>query len=960
MLLCMVLMLPALAKEYKYETVKGDAMGVRIYTLDNGLRVYLSVNKVQPRISAHIAVGTGSKNDPAETTGLAHYLEHLMFKGTQQYGTTNYNEEKPYLDRIEQCYEEYRTLTDAEARRVKYHEIDSLSQIAAQWFIPNEYDKLMAQIGANGTNAYTSNDETVYVEDIPSNEIENWAKIQADRFKSMVIRGFHTELEAVYEEYNMGLTRDQRKIFDAMMALLFPTHPYGKQNTIGTQEHLKNPSITNIKNYFANYYCPNNVAICMAGDLDPEKTIAIIDKYFGDWKTNKSFVKPVHPSVPEITKHKEKDVVGLEAESVWLGWKADKGASLQCDTLEVLSYLLNNGKAGLVDLDLNNEMKVLGAGTGVEALADYSIFMAYGMPNEGQTIEEVRDLLLAEIEKVKRGDFSDELMTAVTNNKRLSAMTELEDNESRVSEMVDAFIKGKDWKDVAEHIDRLARITKEDIVAFANRFFKDNYVAIYKRQGTDDNQKKIEKPAITPIPTNRDYVSDFVREVQNTEVEPIKPVFVDYEKDITFGKTKNNQQILYKQNTENSRFILAFMYDFGIEADNRYDYAAEYLGLIGTKKLSSAEVKEQFYNLACDMGVNVGNDQLTITLSGLNDNLVPALKLLNDVIDNSVADKDVWNTYVDQVIKARQDSKANQGSNFAALRSYANYGEYNPQLNIMKEAELRTADPQTFVGLIKGLKNYEYTLLYYGPTDVNTLGKDVAKHFPTAKKPAKALENKRYKFQTTPKNEVIIAPYDAKNIYMTMVHSEDREWTADHAPIIALFNEYYGGGMNTVVFQEMREARGLAYSASAYYVSPSNKVDRENWMTYIITQNDKMVDCVNQFNEILDRMPSSEGAFNIAKDALMKRLASERAVKFGVIGNYLSSKKRGVNYDMNKKLYDEVPALTLQDIVNFERELMANKPLRYVILGDEKELDMNFLEKIGTVKRVSTEEIFGY
>ena len=227
-------------------------------------------------------------------------------------------------------------------------------------------------------------------------------------------------------------------------------------------------------------------------------------------------------------------------------------------------------------------------------------------------------------------------------------------------------------------------------------------------------------------------------------------------------------------------------------------------------------------------------------------------------------------------------------------------------------------------------------------------------------KPIKALENKRYKFQTTPQNEVVIAPYDAKNIYMTMVHSEDREWTADHAPIITLFNEYYGSGMNTVVFQEMREARGLAYSASAYYVSPRNKYDRENWMTYIVTQNDKMPDCINHFNEILNNMPASEGAFNIAKDALMKRLASERAVKYGVLGNYLSSKKRGLDYDINQKLYNDVPNITLQDLVNFERDLMANKTLRYVILGDEKELDKPFLEKIGTIKRVSTETIFGF
>ena len=256
--------------KYKYEEVKGDLAKTRIYTLKNGLKVYLSVNKEEPRIQTYIAVRTGSKNDPAETTGLAHYLEHLMFKGTGKFGVTDSVAEAPLLADIEQRYEHYRTLTDPEERRAAYHGIDSVSQLAAQYFIPNEYDKLMAAIGAEGTNAYTSNDVTCYVEDIPSNEVENWARIQSDRFQNMVIRGFHTELEAVYEEYNIHLTDDTDKLFNALLAKLFPNHPYGTQTTIGTQEHLKNPSITNIKEYFRKWYVPNNVAICMSGDLDPD------------------------------------------------------------------------------------------------------------------------------------------------------------------------------------------------------------------------------------------------------------------------------------------------------------------------------------------------------------------------------------------------------------------------------------------------------------------------------------------------------------------------------------------------------------------------------------------------------------------------------------------------------------------------------------------------------------------
>ena len=331
----------AACSKYQYEEVKGDLSQTRIYTLKNGLKVYLSVNKEQPRIQTFIAVRTGSKNDPAETTGLAHYLEHIMFKGTGQFGVTDSAKEAPLLDDIEQRYEQYRRLTDPEERRQAYRGIDSVSQVAAKYFIPNEYDKLMAAIGSEGSNAYTSNDVTCYTEDIPANEVENWAKIQSDRFQNMVIRGFHTELEAVYEEYNIGLTQDVRKLYEALCRQLCPTHPYGTQTTIGTQEHLKNPSITNIKNYFKKWYVPNNVAICMAGDFDPDEVIATIDKYFGGWQPGDDVAQPQFPEQPVLTEPQDTSVIGPEAEQLWLGWRFNSGASLQADTLEVISNMLN-------------------------------------------------------------------------------------------------------------------------------------------------------------------------------------------------------------------------------------------------------------------------------------------------------------------------------------------------------------------------------------------------------------------------------------------------------------------------------------------------------------------------------------------------------------------------------------------------------------------------------------------
>ena len=956
----MALGMSAQAKDYKYQTIEGDMTKTRIYTLDNGLKVYLSVNSEKPRIQTYIAVRTGSKNDPAETTGLAHYLEHLMFKGTQQFGSNNPQAEAPLLDEIEQRYESYRKLTDPAARKQAYHEIDSVSQVAAQYFIPNEYDKLMAAIGAEGTNAYTSNDVTCYTEDIPSNEIDNWAKIQADRFQNMVIRGFHTELEAVYEEYNIGLSSDQRKLFATISKMLWPNHPYGTQTTIGTQDHLKNPSITNIKNYFNKWYVPNNVAICMAGDFDPDKTIAIIDKYFSSWKPGADVKQPTFAPLTPLTSPRDTTVIGQEAETLWMAWRAKKANELQADTLELMEDILSNGRAGLFDLDLNQTMKVQRASGGSELLHDHGAFYLMGTPKQGQSLDEVKNLMLEEIGKLKKGEFPENLLPSIINNKKRRYYQLLESNEGRADMFVDAFINEVEWKQEVGKIDRISKITKQEIVDFANKFFTDAYVVVYKKQGVDTLQKKIDKPAITPIPTNRDQMSQFVKDIQDTQVEPIQPRFVDFSTDLTFAQTKNKLPLLYVQNTENGLFQLNFRFEFGRKADNRYDIATDYMDYLGTDKYTASEIKQKFYELGCDVYVGEGSDAINIRLSGLSENMQPALALAEEILQSFKVDKDAYNQMVAQILKRRNDMKKNQRFYFNQLFSYGVFGPRNFYSDVLSEQQLKETDPQVFVDLLKNLTSYQHSVEYYGPLSVSEVSAIISKLHKTPKQLKPVPENKEYVRLLANQNEVWIAPYDAKNIYMRMLHDEHREWNVDETAIQSLFNEYFGGGMNGIVFQELREARGLAYNASAWYAYPRKKGRYESFFTHIITQNDKMTDCIKEFHSILNDMPASDNAFKIAKEGLTKQLASLRVTKMGIINRWHDMQDMGLDYDLNKKIYSDLKNVTLQDIMKFEKTTMANKAYRYIILGDEKELQMETLEKIGPIRRLTTEEVFGY
>ncbi|MBR4849727.1 MAG: insulinase family protein [Alistipes sp.] len=946
---------------YRYESVKGDKSATRIYTLDNGLKVYMSVNKEQPRLQTMIAVRVGSKNDPAETTGLAHYFEHLMFKGTDKFGTQNYEAEKPLLDEIERLFEVYRATTDEAERKALYAQIDSVSQEASKYAIPNEYDKLMQAIGASGTNAWTAFDETNYVEDIPSNQIENWAKIQSERFANAVIRGFHTELETVYEEYNMGLTRDSGKMFDKVLAILFPDHPYGTQTTIGAQEHLKNPSITNIKNYYKTYYVPNNMAICMAGDFDPEEAIVIIDKYFGGFKPNKNLPKVKEYEPKRLTEIKEAEVYGLESESVAIAWPVEGARSESALIGDILSAVLSNGSCGVLDTNLLQSQKVLDAGGNVEYLADAGLAVVVGEPKEGQTLEEVRDLLLAEVEKLRNGEFDEELLKSIIANYRKSEMSQLESNFARAYKMEATFINGLEWEDVATELDRATKITKEDLVAWAKENLPlDGYAVVYKRQGEDESQKKIEKPSITPISANRDAQSDYLVAMQQSEVAPIAPVFVDYERDLGISKLDNGTEVLYKRNLTNELFSLVYLYDFGASTFKSLPLAVQYMQLLGTNDKSAEKIQRELYDLACDFNIVATVDKTYVTIGGLSENMEKAMKIVEDYMANVEGDEEVLREVKRDAKQERLNAKSSQQSCFGALQKYCIYGADFARKVKMSDKELSKSSSKELLSLIKDLRKTQHRVMYYGPMQLNEVISTLygAHCSGDNLKKVEAVELAP-KSVATP--SVLFAQYDAKQVYYMQYscRAEDK-FDIKSSPVATLYNGYFSGGMNSIVFQEMREARGLAYSAYAGFFDGTMPKDPYYFYAFIATQNDKVQQAVEAFDEIIEEMPRSEQAFELAKSGILANLESQRTTKANVLWSYLYYEKFGLKEDIKKTVYEGVKSLTLDDVVAFQQKMIKGRPYNYCVLGDKNDLDLNYLRSLGKVKFLSQEEIFGY
>ena len=941
----------------KYETVPNDPLGTKIYTLDNGMKIFMSVNKEQPRIQTYIAVKVGSKNDPSETTGLAHYFEHLMFKGTQSFGTKDYAAEKPLLDEIENLFEVYRKTTDPAEREAIYHRIDSVSYEASKIAIPNEYDKLMSMIGADGTNAFTSADETVYVEDIPSNQIDNWARIQADRFRNGVIRGFHTELETIYEEKNMSLTQDNRKVWEAIDQALFPNHPYGKQTTLGSQEHLKNPSITNVKKYHDQYYVPNNIAVCVSGDFNPDEMVKAIKKYFGDWKPNPSIPVLEYEAEKPITEPVVKEVFGKEAESIALAWRLPGASDLKNGAIaEIAGSVLSNGQAGLIDLDINQQQKALFMYAAASVQPDYGQFLVLASPKQGQSLDELRELALAEVAKLASGDFDESLISATINNIKLSKMRQLESNSARAMSYVNAFINGIDWKDAAGEIERYEAVTKEDILAWATELVADNnYAVVYKRQGEDTDVQKISAPKITPIVSNRDAQSDFLTEIKNTKVKPIEPVFVDFNKDMSRFSITEGVDVLYKKNDINDIFTLDIVYNTGTENDPALGLAFDYLAYLGTPEKSAEQIAARLYELAGSFRFSAGANQSTISLSGLSENMAEVLAIVRDLAANAVGDETVLANLKADEFKSRADSKKNQRSCYSALSTYVVYGpEFIKKTRLSNEA-LAAVTSEELLQKVKDVIANGCEILYYGPMSESELKAAVPFEGTFKQLPERFPQQIQ-----TPESTVYMAQYDAAQIYYQQYSNRGEKFDAASEPERTLYNEYFGGGMNAIVFQEMREARGLAYSANARLVKPSSKEGTFYFTAFIATQNDKMRQAVEAFDDIINNMPESDAAFAVAKDALDGRYRTQRTTGRNVLWAYRNCRRMGLDEPLDRAVFEALPSLTLADVKAAQEKWVKGRTYSYAILGDIKDLDTEFLKTLGPVKTVTLEEIFGY
>ncbi len=946
--------------KYTYESIEGDPLGTRIYTLENGMKVYISVNKEAPRIQTQIAVRAGSKNDPSDATGLAHYLEHMLFKGGHDIGTSNWEEEKVLLDKISDLYEQQRDAEDEAEKELIYKKIDSVSYEASKLAIPNEYDKMVSSLGAKGTNAFTSYEMTVYINDIPSNELEKWLKLESERFRYLVLRLFHTELETVYEEFNRGQDNDRSKVYKKMDSLMFLKHNYGPQTTIGKGEHLKNPSMEKIHEYFNTNYVPNNMAIILAGDVDPEQAMDQITAYFGESQPKEvpSYTYEPEPPIDEVRAH---TVYGPLGEYVQMGYRL--GGSDTKDPLyaQLLSTLLNNGQAGLIDLNLIQKQKVLEAYAFDSELKDYSKFMMYGKPKEGQSLEEVRDLLLGELNKVRAGDFEDWMLTASANNLRLNKKRGQEQNWSRAFGLMDAFIKGKEYADVVAEDDRIAAISKEDFVKWVNeKFNENNYVIVYKKSGTDKSLHKVSKPQITPIEINRDVQSDFAMAFDSMASKRLDPLWVDYSKVLSQEKLQDGLTFSYGKNEVNDLFTLYYVLEMGKLNDPKLEMAVNYLPYLGTEKYSVEDLKKEFFKLGLQYDVFASGNRIYVYCSGLDESMAKGLELFEHLLNNAVPNEEALGELVKDEIKQRSDKKKEKGYiHGRAMTAFAKQGPKNSFNDVVSNEDLAKMDAQELVDILKSMTSYEHHVYYYGQRSAEDVKKVISEKHQVADELKSYPAEREYPELDQNSDQVYFVDYDMVQTEIRLI-SKDEDFNKELWPYALIFNEYFGSGLSSIIFQEIREAKGLAYSAYSAY-SMANEAGKPSYVqAYVGTQRDKLTEALVVLLDLMNNMPQAPDQFEDAKAAALKKIESDRIVGRNVFFNYLDLKRRGIDYDVRKEQYEAIQNMTLESLNTFFAEHIKGKKFSFLVIGNKAEMDMESLEKLGPVQELSLEELFGY
>jgi predicted Zn-dependent peptidase len=929
--------------------VAGDPLGVTIHRLQNGLTVYISTDRQAPRFSAWIAVRAGSRHDPASSTGLAHYLEHMLFKGTDELGTLDAAAEKAHIERIAALYDELRATQDPARRAEIMAAIDTETQASAKYAVPNELDQLYAKLGVRQLNAFTSDEQTVYIADVPSNRLAAWARVEAERFRDPRFRLFYPELEAVYEEKNISLDDPRDRVFETLARALFPQHPYGTQPTIGLVEHLKTPAYADMVAYFRRWYVPNNIAIVLAGDVDAATALPILEQYFGTWQA-KGLEPAATAPLPPVSGRQQYDLTAEGEAEVYLAWQTAGANHEDEPALAVLDWLMDNTTSGLINLELVLSQKLPRAGSFPNNLIEAGSWTMYGTARDGQSLEEVEKLLLGVVDKVKAGDFTQEDLDAVVLNAEIREMRELESNWARVAKMTEAYINHTPWTAAARRSEVLRKVTRDDVVRVAQKYLGGQYVAVYRRKG-DHVPPKIEKPKITPVAIDPARQSRFAAEVLSMPKSAIEPDWLVEGKHYKRSKLPAGDLVTVP-NPTNELFALTYHFELGHAQQPLICVALDLMEQSGTGGLSPAELKRKLYAMGTTVRVNCDEDTISLLLEGVDRNLEASVALVDGWLRKPALQKDTWDKLVANTISQRKDQTEDPEVIADALTEYARRGKTSEFLTAPSNRSLRRARIAQLGKLLAALPDIRHRTFYFGPrpdaAGVVGLGRN--------HKPAPASPPRIYR--RVDGVRIFFVDEDSAQSQISIALPKEPLPRGDR-PMSKLFSEYVGGGMGALIFQEIREARGLAYGAWGYHSMGRRPVDQSAVIAGMGTQSDKTVEALRTMLELLRKLPVQAARLGTAKQSLEEEYRSARFLPRQVPMLVLAWDDLGEPGDPRPGNWKAIQAAGEAELAGFAQRFRDGE-LIISVMGDASRIDMAALGQIAPVEKVSADKLFGY
>ncbi|MDR2469516.1 MAG: insulinase family protein [Tannerella sp.] len=933
---------------------------VTAYTLDNGLTVWLNEDHHQPKVFGAVVVKAGAKDCP--NTGIAHYFEHIMFKGTDKIGTVDYAAERIWLDAVARKYDELAQTKDPLARKTIQQEINVLSVRAAQYVIPNEFDRLITKYGGTKLNAGTSYDYTVYHNIFSPQYMAHWAEINSERLLNPVFRMFQSELETVYEEKNRRDDMMLNQAIEKLMATCFLPHPYAYP-VIGSADNLKNPRLSEMRKFFEEYYVGVNMGLILSGDFDTDAVRPIVERTFSRIPKGALKMRTTVKIPPFRGREKTSVKIPLPLmKAVALGFRSVPSNHPDQAAIDVALGILNNDSGtGYLDKLMVNR-KVMGAMVGGENFNEAGFVGIVVVPKlVSQSHRSAERLIWREVERVKKGDFTDELFNSLKKDRLRRHLMELEDIDSRSQALVRLFSQGKTWDDYREELARTEALTKEHVVKTANKYFGDNYLYVRKKTGRYPKHH-LSKPDFAPIlPVHADATSAYARQLEEIPVEKVKPRFVDFEKDTQTLTLTPHVTLYVTPNPVNHIFTFKLQYGIGLLRQPKLKYLATYIPLLGTKEYSFESFRTRLQTLGSTLDMDADKDCFTLKISGFDTAFGETLSLVATFLDEVKADDKKLKTLVDDAKVTERAFFKSNNEVAEALFEYVQYGRLSQYMMKLSLDEVRKIKGEELTDIFRQVQQVECNLHYCGMLEAEKVAEQIKNAFDLNRITEKSTAPVYREFVSYDRSLVFF--YDMPHVFQNIIYAymacEPLE-TLTKRHEANLFSCYFGEGMSSLMFQEIREFRSLAYYVSgAYRLPPPCHSDKPaRFVTYLSTQSDKTIDALKTLCLLIRDMPERPEKIAAVIRAIVNRTHNSYP-SFREISTMIAACRRdGYTVDPNRALLDDIVRMNMNDISQFYRSNVKDRTLAYIVVGNSRKMDMRQLSRFGDVVRMRKKDFY--